>query len=78
MIIVQTQRSCNVNYCPECLVRGGPTFTTPVIFLFGEGREDPNTTISGPSSTRQRNAILMAFRWRADDDPILNAGLVAL
>ena len=25
--------------------------------LVDEGREDPNTTISGPSSARQRNAI---------------------
>ena len=32
-------------------------------------------TISGPSTTRNRNA--MAFRWRADDGPTLNAGLVA-
>ena len=32
----------------------------------------------GPSSARQRNAINMAFRWRANDDPTLNAGLVAL
>ena len=38
---------------------------------------DPNTTISGPSSARQRNAILMAFRWRADDGLTLNAGSVA-
>ena len=30
-------------------------------FLADEGREYPNTTISGPSSARQRNAILMAF-----------------
>ena len=29
------------------------------------------------SSARQRNAIEMAFRWRADDGPTLNAGLVA-
>ena len=36
---------------------------------------DPNSTISGPSSTRQRNAILMAFRLRADNGPTLNAGL---
>ena len=42
------------------------------------GWEDPNTTISGPSSARQRNAIWMAFRWRADDGPTLNAGSVAL
>ena len=34
-------------------IRGGPTLT--ILFLVDEGREDPNTTISGPSSTRQRN-----------------------
>ena len=27
------------------------------VFLVDEGREDSNTTISGPSSVRQRNAI---------------------
>ena len=43
-----------------------------------ETREDPNTTISGPSSARQRTAIYMAFGWRADDGPTLKAGLVAL
>ena len=32
----------------------------------------------GPSCARQQNAIEMAFRWRADNDPSLNAGLVAL
>ena len=55
-------------------------------FFFGgggrvvnEGREDPNTTISGPISARQRNAIYMAFHWRANDGPLtLNAGLVVL
>ena len=36
------------------------------------------TSISWPSSARQRNAIQMAFRWRADDGPTMNAGLVAL
>ena len=61
---------------PESFVRGGPTRTR--VFLVDEGREDPNTTISGPSSAHQRNAIKMAFRWRADDGPTLNAGLVAL
>ena len=45
-------------------------------FQFEEG--DPNTTISGPSSVRQQNTIEMAFRWRADGGPTLNAGLVAL
>ena len=47
-------------------------------FLVDEGREDPNTAISGPSLARQRNATEMAFRWRAYDGPTLNAGLVAL
>ena len=36
--------------------------------------EDPNTTISGQSSTRQQNAIEIAFRWLSDDGPTLNAG----
>ena len=48
------------------------------VFLVDEGREDPNTTISGPSLACQGNAISMAFCWRADDGPTLNAGLVAL
>ena len=43
------------------------------VSLVDEGREDPSTTISGSSSARQRNAI----KWRADDGPTLNAGLVA-
>ena len=43
-----------------------------VVFLFNEGREDPDTTISGPLSACQRNAMQMEFRWRADDDPKLN------
>ena len=47
-------------------------------FLVDEGIEDPITTINGPSSARQGNAIEMAFRWQADDGPTLNAGLVAL
>ena len=42
------------------------------------GKDDPNTALIGPSSARQRNAIQMAFRWRAADGPTLNAGLVAL
>ena len=43
-----------------------------------ETREDPNTTISWPSSARQLFAIYMAYRWRADDGLTLKAGLVAL
>ena len=46
-------------------------------FLVDEGRKDPNTTISGSSSARQRNANKMAFHWRANACPTLNAGLVA-
>ena len=49
-----------------------------VAFSVAEGREDPNTTISGPLSARQRNAIEIAFRWLADDDQTLNVGLVVL
>ena len=45
-------------------------------FSVAEGREDPNTTISGSSSARQQNAIKMAFRGRADDGIILNVGFV--
>ena len=48
------------------------------VFLAVKGREDPNSTISGPSSVRQRNANKMAFHWRADDGPTLNAGLADL
>ena len=48
------------------------------VFFVDEGWDDPNTTICEPSSARQRNAIYMAFRWRDDDGPTLNAGSVAL
>ena len=47
---------------PESFVRGGQTVT--LFFLVAEGREDPNATKK------------LAFRWRADIDPTLNAGLV--
>ena len=66
---------------PESFIRGGPNLTTFLFFLFfrfDEGRKDQNTTFNRPSSTRQQNAIYMAFRWQADDGPALNAGLVAL
>ena len=49
-----------------------------IFFLVDEGREDPNTTISGPSLACQQNAIKMAFCWRANDGPTSNAGFVAL
>ena len=48
------------------------------LFLVDERIKDPNTAINGPSSARQRNAIEMAFRWRADGGSTLNAGFVAL
>ena len=41
------------------------------VFLVDDAKEDPNTTISGPSSARQRNAIQMAFRWPVDYGPTL-------
>ena len=67
---------------PESFVRGGPnlmfSFFSFFFFLAVEGLDDPNITINGPSSACQRNAIEMAFRWRADDGPTLNASLVAL
>ena len=46
-----------------------------VFFFVDEGRQDPNTTVRGPSSASQRNAISMAFRWRAADGTTLNDGL---
>ena len=59
-------------------VGGGPTLPSYCfLLLVDEGWEDPNTTISGPLSARKRNAIEMAFRWRADDGSTLNAGMVA-
>ena len=62
-----------MHHVPESFARGGPTLKT---FLVEEGTEDPNTTKSGPLSARQQNAILMVFRWRANDGPTLNAGLI--
>ena len=47
-------------------------------FIGDEGREDPNCTKRGPSLARQQNVILMTFRWRANDGPMLNPSLVAL
>ena len=37
---------------------------------------DPNVTLSGSFSARQRNAIKLVFRCRYDDGRKLNAGLV--
>ena len=45
---------------PESFVTGGSNFDNVFFcfcFLADEGREDPSTTISGPSSARHRNAI---------------------
>ena len=60
---------------PESFVRGGPTLT-----IFLDGRDNPSKyhykrTIIGPPAKRH---LYMAFRWRADNGPKLNAGLVAL
>ena len=67
LVILVTMRRSRT-FCQRC-----PTLTT----LFYSWWEDQNTTISGPSSVRQRNAIKMAFCWRVHDGPTLNAGLVA-
>ena len=50
----------------------------PHFFLVDGGKEDPNTTLIGPSSACQRNPIEMVFRWQVDDGPTLSTGLVAL
>ena len=59
----------------DSFVRGSPNFDN-VLFIVNQARKD--TTIPGPSSARHRNAIYMAFCWRADDGSTLNAGLGAL
>ena len=53
-------------------------FVFGIFFLEGGGGvEYQNITKCGPSLGRKRNAIIeMAFRWRTDDDPTLNVGLV--
>ena len=64
---------------PESSVRGGRNLITFYFLVDGIwGIEDPKIDINGPSSARQRNAIEMAYRWRADDGPTLDAGFVAL
>ena len=54
----------------ESFIRGGPTMTTflSIIYLVDEVREDANTTVKGPLSTRQRK-----FRLRANSGPTLLA-----
>ena len=63
---------------PESFVRGGPNLIT-IFFLVDGGIEGQKNTLIAPSLACQKNAFEMAFRWRADDGPKLNApGLVAL
>ena len=62
-------------YAQKVRSRGGPTLFSS---FFSCRREDPDTTLSGPSSARQRNAIYMAFRWRAHDIPTIIASSVSL
>ena len=57
------------------LCQMGSIFEFIIFFSIDEGREDQNTTISGPSSARQRNAVSLQ---RDDDGSTMNAGLVAL
>ena len=41
-----------------------------VFCLVDEGREDPNSTISGPSSARHRNET--PFKWRLAGMPMMD------
>ena len=63
---------------PESFARAGPTSTTFFFFFSCGGGGRIQNPLKVPSSTRQRNAIKMAFRWHADVGPTLNSGLVAL
>ena len=56
----------------------GSNFDNVFVLFFYERREDPITTKSGSSSACHRNAIEMAFRLRANDNPTLNVDFVAL
>ena len=60
----------------ESFVRGVPsqkTYFFVFVFLVDEGRtEDPYNTKGESSSAHQRDAIKMAFRWRADDSMTMN------
>ena len=42
---------------PESFVRGGQSFVVVVVVSGDEWIEDPNITINGSSSARQRNAF---------------------
>ena len=61
----------------KVLSEGDQIHLTCFFILVDEGRYDLNSIISGPTLARQRNDILMAVRWRADNGPTLNDGLVA-
>ena len=64
-VAAMRRRSCAD---PESFVRGSPTLTTFFFFLFFfVFFKDPSTTISGPSSARQRNAI----KWRFTGVPMM-------
>ena len=56
---------------PDSFVREGLNLKSFV--LVDEGRVGSSTTIGGSLSARQQNAIYMAFRWSANDGPIMLA-----
>ena len=70
--------SCILITCgnPESFVRGGPTLIT-FFCLCGEGgsKYHYKRVIIGPPA---KGPFKKTFRLQADDDPPLNAGLVAL
>ena len=69
--VVGPTSHCNQRVLPEGYNSDNVFF---FFFFFLIMREDPNSTKRGPASAHQRNAIEMAFRWRADDGQTLNAG----
>ena len=71
MFTVKAQTSLRILRRSRKFCQRGSDFDN-VFFSVDEGRDDPNTTISGPTSDRQRNAC------RTYDDSTLNAGLVTL
>ena len=61
------------------LCQGGPTVTVFLrVFLVDAGRQDPNTTISGPSSPASETPFKWRFAGGLFDGSTLNAGLVLL
>ena len=64
LVVVGTHCKCLIEtlhaQIQKCFARGGGVggrSNSDVVCFFYEGKEDPNSTKSGPSSARQQNAI---------------------